>query len=41
MKHADLTRDQQTAEAIALVRGLLGERPAAKVQVEVTRGGGK
>jgi hypothetical protein len=32
-------RAQQIAEAVALVRGLLGDRDAAKVEVEVTRGG--
>lgn len=39
MKHTDLSREQQVHEAIALVQGLLGDRPASKVQVEVTRGG--
>jgi hypothetical protein len=32
-------REKQIAEAVALVRGLLGERDATKVEVEVTRGG--
>lgn len=35
----ELTREQQVHEAIGLVHGLLGDRPATKVQVEVTRGG--
>jgi len=40
VKHEpDLSRAQQIAEAVALVRGLLGERDASKVRVEVTRGG--
>lgn len=39
MKHDDLSRAEQMAEAVKLVHGLLGERPASKVQVEITRGG--
>jgi len=34
-----LTRDDQLADAIRVVRELLGDRDASKVRVEVTRGG--
>jgi hypothetical protein len=39
VKHADLSREEQVAEAVALVRGLLGDRDASKVSVRVARGG--
>ena len=40
MKHdIALTRDDQLADAIRVVRELLGDRDASKVRVEVTRGG--
>jgi hypothetical protein len=32
-------RDAQVADAVAIIRGLLGDRDASKVEVEVTRGG--
>jgi hypothetical protein len=32
-------RDTQIADAVAIIRGLLGDRDASKVEVEVTRGG--
>jgi hypothetical protein len=35
----DLSREQQTETAIALVRGLLGDRDASKVSVSISRGG--
>lgn len=35
----EITRVEQIADAVALVRGLLGDRDASKVEVEVTRGG--
>jgi hypothetical protein len=36
---ADLAREDQVSFAVALVRGLLGDRDATKVSVHVTRGG--
>jgi hypothetical protein len=34
-----VARDTQIADAVAIIRGLLGDRDASKVEVEVTRGG--
>lgn len=34
-----VARGTQVAEAVAIIRGLLGDRDASKVAVEVTRGG--
>jgi hypothetical protein len=35
----DLSRAEQIAESVQVVRALLGDRDAAKVEVSVSRGG--
>jgi hypothetical protein len=39
MRQSEITREDQMAEAVKLVHGLLGDRPARRVVVAVTRGG--